>query len=392
MNSNDVLAGVRNIAGAFASERHDRQRRRELDPADFEQLEKAGFLLTGVPAARGGLFENAARSTRSVCEILRALAHGDSSVALVSSMHPAVLSFWLSTPEAGDPNREAWAAQRDEVTRAAEEGAWWGTITSEPGSGGDVSRTRATAKRAAGDGWLLSGQKHFGSGSGITSFMITTAVPEGEAEPDWFFLDMRGVPWDGSTGVKLVAPWDGHGMISTQSHGMLFEDFPATRVGWPGNWKQLSDAAGPFIGCLFTAVIVGIVETALETAHDQLARRLDELRSYDQVEWSKARVEGWLITQAYEGMLRAVESRPAPLPDVLNGKIAVAELAESLTGRLCRIMGGGSFARHSPFGFWFEDVRALGWLRPPWALMFDAAFASSWDTGASYFGSESKPT
>jgi hypothetical protein len=41
-------------------------------------------------------------------------------------------------------------------------------------------------------------------------------------------------------------------------------------------------------------------------------------------------------------------------------------------------MGGGTFARHSPFGFWFEDVRALGFLRPPWGLAFDALYDSGW--------------
>jgi alkylation response protein AidB-like acyl-CoA dehydrogenase len=388
MTPGEVLAAVRTIAQGFAGDRHDRQRRRELDPADFQQLAQAGFLLTGVPAERGGLFESVARSTRPTAEILRALAHGDSSVALVSSMHPAVLSFWLSSPNAADAEHaNTWAEQRALVTGTAGEGSWWGTITSEPGSGGDVARTRAAARRSAGeDRWRLFGQKHFGSGSGITSFMITTAVPEAEKEPDWFFVDMRGLPWDGSAGVKLIAPWDGHGMSATQSHGMSFDGVPATRVAWPGHWRALADAAGPFVGCLFAAVIVGIVETALETARQQLAKKVGELRPYDQVEWSRAETEGWLILQAFEGMLRAVETQPAPLADVIRGKLAIAELAESVTRRLCRIMGGGSFARHSPFGFWFEDVRALGWLRPPWALMFDAVFAASWTGEASYFG------
>ena len=55
--------------------------------------------------------------------------------------------------------------------------------------------------------------------------------------------------------------------------------------------------------------------------------------------------------------------------------------------RLCRVIGGGTFSRHSPFGNWFEDVRALGFLRPPWGLAFDALFASGWTEGNSgYFG------
>jgi hypothetical protein len=41
------------------------------------------------------------------------------------------------------------------------------------------------------------------------------------------------------------------------------------------------------------------------------------------------------------------------------------------------VVGGGAYSRHSPFGFWLEDVRALGYLRPPWGLAFDRLFAAS---------------
>jgi alkylation response protein AidB-like acyl-CoA dehydrogenase len=371
-DSSALLVSVRRIAGAFASQRSERQRRRELDAADFRALSEAGFLLTGVPAAQGGLWHNLQQSTRPIAEILRALARGDSSVALVASMHPAVLSFWLATPKVPDPHAAAWHAQQSAVADAARAGSWWGTITSEPGSGGDVARTKAAASLDASGTWRMTGQKHFGSGSGVASYMVTTAVPDGEPAPDWFFVDMRGRELDRTAGIRVTAPWDGHGMTATQSHALAFDRAPATRVAWPGNWKALADAAGPFIGCLFTGVILGIVDEAIACARRDLAPRKDALRAYDRVEWTRAQSEAWLAEQAYEGMLRAVEQSPAPLPTVLRGKIAVAELAESALQRICRIMGGGTFARHSPYGFWFEDVRALGFLRPPWALAYDA--------------------
>ena len=52
-------------------------------------------------------------------------------------------------------------------------------------------RTKAVAVRDGVDAktYLIAGHKHFGSGSGITSFMLTTAAPEGETEPDrWRIL------------------------------------------------------------------------------------------------------------------------------------------------------------------------------------------------------------
>jgi alkylation response protein AidB-like acyl-CoA dehydrogenase len=222
---------------------------------------------------------------------------------------------------------------------------------------------------------VLSGAKHFGSGSGITSFMITTARAEGESEADWFYLDVRDVPWDGSRGVQLIGEWDGHGMGATQSHAFAFERFAATRIAWPGNLLVVSGVAGAFVSTLFSAVIVGVVETAITQARDALRKRSGELRAYERIEWVRAENEAWLIAQAFEGMRRAVEARgSAAVLDALRGKECIAELAESLTARLCKVLGGGTFHRASPFGSHFEDVRALGFLRPPWGLAFDQLF------------------
>jgi alkylation response protein AidB-like acyl-CoA dehydrogenase len=372
MDEATLLEAVRGIADRFAAARHDRQRRDQLVAEEFDELAAAGFLLTGVPVAQGGLFESVAASTRAVGSVLNTLARGDASVALVASMHPAVLSFWHSSPDAPAPYRDAWSQQRAEVARLAAEGSWFGTITSEPGSGGDVARTAAAAEAGADGGWRISGTKHFGSGSGITSFMLTSARPAAEEEPDWFLLDVRDVPWDGSRGMTLLAPWDGHGMTATQSHGMAFDGFPATRFAWSGSWRPIVDAAGPFVATTFTAVILGVVEAAIETARGALAGKAQSLRPYEQVEWANAEQDAWLMRQAYEGMLRAVETQPTPMPAVLIGKTAAARLGEDCLRRLTRVMGGGTFARHSPFGFWFEDVRALGYLRPPWGLAYDA--------------------
>src|SRR6266540_2097089 len=50
-----------------------------------------------LPAVEGGSWKGPREAVRPIAQLLRALAKGDSSVALVSSMHPSVLSFWLAT-------------------------------------------------------------------------------------------------------------------------------------------------------------------------------------------------------------------------------------------------------------------------------------------------------
>lgn len=386
MDAGTVLGNIQEISAGFAKDRTMRQRRRKLVQEDFDQLRDAGFLLTGVPVEQGGLWESVGRSTRPVSEILRTLARADSSVALVSSMHPSVLAFWLATKQVPAEYEKGWEEQTRLVYESALEGSWWGTITSEPGSGGDISKTQVAATRDdSGEGYRISGQKHFGSGSGITSYMITTAVPEGETDPDWFYLDMRGVSWDGSGGVKLMAEWDGHGMIGTQSHSIEFNDFPATRIALPGHLLKVIEATGGAVAVFFTAVIVGIVEEAIDLARDRLRGRHESLRIYEQVEWARVEQEGWLIRQAYEGMLRAIEEKENAARDTLQGKTAIAELAESVLTRICKIMGGGTYNRYAPFGFWFEDVRALGFLRPPWGLAYENIYNGSWSSTQSLF-------
>lgn len=365
-----IRQGIDALAQKFAAERLIRQRRTSLEPADFDELRRAGYPLVVVPAEQGGVFTDAASSVRPLCGILRALGRGDSSVALVCAMHPAVLIQWLTFPSVEIEHQAAWQQQRDTLFRHAREGAFFGTITSEPGSGGDVSLTRAVARRAA-SGYKLSGQKHFGSGCGIASLMVTTAIPEGEKEADWFVLDMRDIRWDGSQGITLASAWEGHGMQATQSHALTFSDFPVERCAWPRHRSALSSSASAFVVCLFAAVIAGIVDAAMEIAQTQLCGRRGALRPFEQVEWTRAELDAWLLAQAFEGMLKAAEAQPPRDKEALLGKMAVAELAESCLSRLCRVLGGGSYSRRSAIGYLFEDVRALGFLRPPWALAFD---------------------
>jgi alkylation response protein AidB-like acyl-CoA dehydrogenase len=392
----ETLRSVRELAERWRAERTERFRRDRLDPADFEALGATGYYQMPIPSDQGGSWESVRASTRGVADAVRALAAADPSPALVAAMHPAVLGFWLG---ADPPDQPAWAEQRRAVLATAAAGHRWGTVTSEPGSGGDVSRTRTQATPIgtdAGPGdvagdvpgsrYRLTGDKHFGSGTGTCAFMLTTAIPAEEAGPAAFFVDTRPVMAAGSDGLAgmdgftVVAPWDGVGMSATQSHAVRLDDCPAVRFAWDGPLDDLVAGAAALNMCLFAGVVLGVVDEAMATATERLGPRAEGLRPYEQVEWSHACTEHWLMAQAYEGMLRAIEqddqfdARRA----ALHGKAAAAELAEQVLRRLARVVGGGSFSRSSPFASWFEDVRALGFLRPPWGLTYDGIFALSW--------------
>ena len=77
-------------------------------------------------------------------------------------------------------------------------------------------------------------------------------------------------------------------------------------------------------------------------------------------------------------MLNAVETEADPSIAVNRGKVVIAELAETLMQQLTHVIGGVSMARGAPFGQWLQDIRALGFLRPPWPLAYEKLFESGW--------------
>ena len=378
-----IISALDSLAAEWRSQRSERLRRTALDRADFDALQAAGYLLAMVPVADGGTWLGDARSVRPIATMLRTLGAVDPSVALVSSMHPAVLSFWMTAPATGSTS---WVLQREAVAATASRGRRWGTITSEPGSGGDVLRTRTTATPAEADlgvpgrTYALTGVKHFGSGMGVTDWMMTTARPDGEDEPAIFAFPVTDVPWDGSTGLTLMAEWDGVGMAATQSHAMRLDGVLAVRYEYEASIPEIGLRASPFNLILFASVITGILDEAVAVARERLADRRDSLGPYEQVAWTRAERRYWLAQQALEGSLAAVESGDPPTAryGALRGKQSIAELAEEILADLSRTLGGGSFSQRSPFAHWANDVRALGFLRPPWGLAQEQLFETSW--------------
>ena len=367
--SQRVIRDLESVAAGFAEDVISRQKRRQLDPDDFEQLKGTGFLLTGVPADQGGLWKGPARSARMYSEMVRTIAHGDPSVALVASMHPAVTGFFLGV-ESVDDEPDAWRAQRQWVIESARD-HWWGTVTSEPGSGGDILKTRSIATPEK-DHFLITGDKHFGSGSGQADFMITTAKVEGSELPELFFLQNKDEPWDGSTGCKMTVEWDGIGMSSTQSHAFRFENFPAIKTVSREVLSKVASISSQISNMLFTGVVLGVADNAMGFARGKLEGKEEGMRAFEKMEWVRCQNELWLAEQSYEGALRAIEAgEDAAHITAVRCKITCAELIENALSRMSKVVGGASFSKAMPLAQWTQDVKALGFLRPPLPLAYD---------------------
>ena len=370
MDFETLQRNIDEIVRAWMPQRSERMARQALDKADFEALAAAGMTLTGVPASHGGLWDRANNPAQETAAALRKLAGVDPSLALVTAMHPTVLMNWINDPSEGPAG---WAEQRDAVFDHVRSGAWFGTISSEPGTGGDFLAARATARPDPGGGaphaFLMRGEKYMGSGSGVASFMMTTARPEGEDLPEIFLLDMRALAWDGSQGLKLERAWDGAGMAATQSHAFRFDDVPVTRHGLLGRGVERLPQNSVTVGYLFCAVFMGILDAAEQEAARVLKPRGPRLSGFEQTQFVDGLNAVWLANQAFDGMLRTLDTVDG-MAAAQRGKLAIADLAEQALTALAQAIGGASLSRASPFAQWAQDIRALGHLRPPRPLTY----------------------
>ena len=240
------------------------------------------------------------------------------------------------------------------------------------GSGADAAFDTGTrADVLPGDRFALHGEKHFGSGSQLVSFMVTTARIEGVELPAVFAMDLRDQPWDGTSGLRITREWDGMGMKATQSHAVLLDGVEGTPMVWPDALIECGPAVSSLALSLFSAVVSAICDAAMAEAERRLGGR--PLRPYEDVALTQAQVDHWMLTQAMHGLSVTIGRDPTPVALVAatKAKLGMAALAEKLLSELARAVGGGAFSASSPFAAWYEDVRALGYLRPPWALSFD---------------------
>jgi len=112
---------------------------------------------------------------------------------------------------------------------------------------------------------------------------------------------------------------------------------------------------------------MGILDAAAAEAKRSLGKRASQLSAFEQSSWVDASMQIWLAQKAFEGMSNSLGADHAGL-EVLYGKLAIADLSEKALAHLSHALGGSSLSKSSPFGQWMQDVRALGYLRPPRAL------------------------
>ena len=124
---------------------------------------------------------------------------------------------------------------------------------------------------------------------------------------------------------------------------------------------------------------MGILDAVITEARNLLRPKMDTMKTLERHEWTRACNDYWLAEQAFEGALQAAQAGEMPPVSFYRAKFAIAELGEQVLQHVSRCLGGMSFSRSAPFGQWSQDIKALGLLRPPWALAVDQLFEASWE-------------
>jgi alkylation response protein AidB-like acyl-CoA dehydrogenase len=248
---------------AETAEQYDRSG--EFPRANFDLLAKEGLIGLTVSGRLGG----AGAGFVDTLRVLGAVAKGEPSTALILFMTYA----FHAAPEKGG----RWpSALYEKLAREAVAGRGLiGTFRVEPELGTPVrGGLPKTLARQVEDGWRISGEKIYSTGStGLDWFAVWARTDEAEPRVGLFLVEPR------SEGITIVPEWDHLGMRATVSHKVVFDDTP-TPAAWavdlrpPAEWApKPGEANGQ---SLWTALAIAtIYDGVARAARDWLAGYLN---------------------------------------------------------------------------------------------------------------------
>ena len=239
--------------------RYDREGRNPVE--SWADLQREGFLACSVPQAYGGMGLDMA----TYIEVIRVIARGCASTAMTLHMHSTVMRFIdaLGTE----------AQKRRYYPEVVERGKMFGSWGSEPAVSLSRTFTMETAIRAADDGWVVDGVKHFCTMALGASYYMVWCALDGSSDMAHALLQAL-VPAE-SPGLSTDGKWDTLGMRATFSPSVTLSNVRIPKdatLGTPGSATAVGVVEGFALG--YAAVYVGIAESALEFTADYVKKRV----------------------------------------------------------------------------------------------------------------------
>lgn len=265
----DLAATAARLAPRFAARAAGHDAAGSFPEADFADLREAGLPGVLVPSRLGG----AGAGFADYATVAYELARGSGATALVFNMHASVTGAMSAVDAAlagalGVPD-EALAA-RDELLRAAADGAWYAVAMSERGAGSRLSRL-ATAYEPVAGGFRIRGAKTFVSGAGHADGYLVAARHVDDQQVVSQFLVPAGI-----SGLTIEHTWDSLGMRATRSDDLQLDvTVPATALlgGVEGLALVVAQLMPHWLVASYAAVYVGVARAAVDAAVAHVTER-----------------------------------------------------------------------------------------------------------------------
>jgi alkylation response protein AidB-like acyl-CoA dehydrogenase len=360
--SDDILGEIADQAAA-ADERGD------LATATLDRLRQAAYFGLPVPSALdgggAGLLECAA--------VQRRIGMADPALAIAVNMH--LFSVGMAA--------EHWLRHRDAcgllLAAIAAENRIVASAFAEPGLGGSLLRSTATARRTAG-GYLVTGTK---SPCSLAEHcdLVCFQMQADPVEPAGLMTALIPVK---TPGVRIKRTWDTLGMRASGSETLLLDNcFVPDELVFhrcePGVDDDEVFAAGIVWFCITTtATYLGVVQAAIAAACGELRR--STVAHLDSTRAALPSVQGQLgelvaTTLALEagcaGVAGQLDSRQHDPRSLVPLAVAIKHVAVDICVRAveesAELVGGRSYARTGLFARLWRDVQAMRF-HPPTRL------------------------
>lgn len=329
---------------------------------DFADLRDAGLFGVLVPTRLGG----SGAGFADYAAVAYELARGSGATALVFNMHASVTGAMSAVDSALASalgvSAEALAA-RDELLRAAAEGAWYAVAMSERGVGSRLSQL-ATSYEPVPDGFRIRGSKTFVSGAGHADGYLVAA----RSAADGTLVSQFLVP-AGTEGLRVEQTWDSLGMRATRSDDLHVDvTVPATALlgGVEGLALVVAQLMPHWLVASYAAVYVGVARAAVDAAVAHVGQRklghLPAVRA--RIGRADAAVEAARLVVAEAA--RRVDAAPGEAETnrwVWRAKLLAGTTAAEVAASMLEAAGTSASRRGNPLERLFRDARC-GSLQP----------------------------
>jgi alkylation response protein AidB-like acyl-CoA dehydrogenase len=356
-NDGETVAMARDLAEGVADRAAEADREGRLPEADVRALAESGYLGLTVPREYGGRGASMREAVAAHLELSKASA----STGLVAAMNLHLVGT--------EREHRVWSeAHREELFRAAADGALLNSVASEPALGSPShGQVYETTGEPTGDGLRIDGHKTWITGGRHLTHLLVRLDLGGEPAQVLVEGDRDGLRWDETWGDALsLRASDSHDLhledvVVPEGNVLIRGEGPDTDRGW-----FLALVGATYLGTALAArdALVEYANERTPTALDEPIATLPKIRRRVGDLDSRLRAAESFLLAAAAGWPGDPERNEEQVPRIVAAKEFATTTAIDAAGEALRIAGGAGISPSLPFERYFRDVQA-GPMHPP---------------------------